>query len=98
MSLSTADFKIAYPEFDSIADATVSAKLALALLSIDATAYGDSADDGQGRLTAHLLAMSPFGTNAGLRVGKESKGTSVYWSGYEDLRRRVGTAFRLVLP
>lgn len=98
MALSTANFKVLYPEFNATADATVAAKLAVALLSIDTTVWGASADDGQGRLTAHLLAMSPFGTNAGLRVGKESKGTSVYWSGYQDLRRRVGTAFRVVLP
>jgi hypothetical protein len=43
--------------------------------------------------------MLPYGAPSGLRQGDGAKGTStsVFWADYEDLRQRVGTAYRVVL-
>lgn len=97
MSLSSASFLVEYPEFAAIDSAKVSAALASALREIDADVWGDLANDGQGLLAAHKLAMKPSGQQANLRAGAGSNQTSIYWSQYEDLRRRVGTAYRVEL-
>jgi hypothetical protein len=85
--------------FAETGDALVEAALAQAARSINETSWGDTALDGHALLTAHLLAMSPYGAPSGLRQGDAAKGTStsVFWADYEDLRQRVGTAYRVVL-
>lgn len=87
-----------YPELETLASeraAFVQAKLDEAAEDIDETVWGGKAEFGHGALAAHLIAMSPFGAQAGLRT--EDGKTSVYWSRYEDLQTAVGTAYRPVL-
>lgn len=96
--MDVATFKTTFPEFASADDGLVSAKLAEALRSIDVDIWGDLAVDGQAYLAAHLLAMSPFGIQAGFRAGAGANQTSVYWGTYDEKRQRIGRSNRLVLP
>lgn len=96
--LNHAAFILEYPEFTSVDAALVTTVLARAEASIDAAVWGDLEDQGHGLLTAHELAMMPFGAQAGLRAGAGANQVSIYWGRYDDLRRRVGTAYRMVLP
>jgi hypothetical protein len=97
MGVTNASFRARFEELSSASDTLIDAVLAEALTSIDADAWGDKADQGQMYLAAHLIAMSPFGVQAGLRAGQGANQTSAYWGTYEDLRRRVGAAHRAVL-
>jgi hypothetical protein len=98
MALDATSFVTRFPEFAQASSDLVTSRLDEALRSVDAPIWGALADDGQAYLAAHLLGMSPFGQQAGMRVGAGANQTTCYWSTYEDLRRRVGTAFRAVLP
>jgi len=98
MTLSITAFRVRFPEFDGIADELVQAKLDQAANSINETAWGDLAEDGHGQLAAHLLALSPQGAQAGLRMGGGANQRTIYQDIYEDLRRQVGQAYRAVLP
>lgn len=94
------EFKERFPEFDTatITDAQVQSKLDQAERSMDSTVWGDLFDDGQGQYAAHLLALSPEGQDAGLRMGGGANQRTVYQQEYEKLARRVGGAYRAVLP
>ncbi len=61
MAWDAASFKVRWPEFIPTADAVVTATLADAVLRVDDRLFGDSTDAAVGLLTAHLLAISPFG-------------------------------------
>lgn len=98
MPVSVATMKSKHREFADLDDSVVETALDDALSEIDAKVWGDLADRGQRLLAAHMLAMSPFGATAGLRAGSGANQTSIYWGQYEDLRKRVGTAYRVVLP
>jgi hypothetical protein len=75
-------------------DALVQAKLDEAEEQIDATVWGTKAEDGHANLTAHLLALEPFGTDARL-VAKD--GSTVWGTRHEELAKIVGGAYRVVL-
>lgn len=98
MPVSVATMKSKHGEFAALEDSVVQTALDDALSEIDETVWGDLVDRGQRLLAAHMLAMTPFGAQAGLRAGSGANQTSIYWGQYEDLRKRVGTAYRLVLP
>lgn len=96
--LDLATFADRYPEFAPVvADRPtyVQSKLDDAETEIDVTVWGDKAERGHGLLTAHLLAMSPYGANAALR--SKDGTTSIYAPTLEELQRSVGTAYRVVL-
>lgn len=99
MAVSVSDFRDRFAEFagSTPTDELVATCLAEALTEMDAAVWGAKLDLGQKYLAAHKLAMSPFGTQAGLRLGAGANQTSAYWPQYEDLRKRVGGAFRAVL-
>lgn len=98
MPLTEAEFKARFPEFDQLTDAAVKSKLDQAERSMDSTVWGDLFGDGQGQYAAHLLALSPEGQEAGLRMGGGANQRTVYQQEYEKLARRVGGAYRAVLP
>jgi hypothetical protein len=97
MSVTVAQLKERFPEFTSADDALIQARLDQALRSIDVIVWGELADDGQATLAAHLLALSPFGTQAGLRQGEGAESKTIYQDTIEELQRRVGGSYRTVL-
>lgn len=97
MTVSISTMKSMHPEFSAVPDSVVGTALSDALSEMDLRVWGELAARGQRLLAAHLLAMSPYGAQSGLRAGSGSNQTSIYWSQYDDLRRRVGTAYRVVL-
>ena len=77
------EFLIAFPEFSNTDTSYLDAKLAEAGRSIDRTVWNVKlADDGQGNLCAHLLAISPYGNTAKM-VAKD--GTTTYGKEHKRL-------------
>lgn len=68
MTVNVRNFKAAYPEFNSAADASVQSKIAQATLRVNADVFGDLADQAVMLLTAHLLCISPSGEQARLKM------------------------------
>lgn len=58
MALSTADFKLKYPEFDSVSDPSVQLCLDEAAIIVDLSVCPDLADLMQGSYAAHCVAKS----------------------------------------
>lgn len=90
MATSLAGFRVGFPEFDRAPDPLVNAKMADAIARIDREVWGEQADSGTYNLTAHLLAISPFGMMAKLNTGP---GTSTYGETYKEQRRSVTFGF-----
>ena len=67
MAVTAASFKIAFPEFDRVANALIEAKLAEATRELNAEQWADLFDDGVSYLAANLLSMAPQGQNARLQ-------------------------------
>jgi hypothetical protein len=78
-----ADFRTQYPEFNSISDSYVQAKLDQATSHISSTAFGAHFDEAHGLSTAQLLWESPFG--ASMRL--DSNGNEVEGQYQKQLER-----------
>ena len=87
-----AGFRAGYPEFSAAENGLVAAKLNEAIRSCDANVWTSRVDDGVYVLTAHLLAMSPFGQNARMQSG----GTSTYEARYNRMVLEVALGARVV--
>jgi hypothetical protein len=71
--MTLATFRAQFPEFVNAPDTLVNAMLAAALLEIDTEIWAAKADQGQGYLAAHKLALSPFGNGTRLVInGKDT--------------------------
>jgi len=81
-----ATFRIAFPELNTAPDVLVTYFLGVAEGAISADVFGDRFDEAQGYLTAHLLALSPYGKNARLQ---SEKGTTTYGKRFEEIRLEV---------
>lgn len=84
--VSAARFRKAFPDFKGTSTVLVEQKLAAAALSVNETVWGDTAEQGQMYLAAHLLSSAPQGEQA--RLKKENRITT-YWLEFERLRRCV---------
>lgn len=72
--LDTSGFLARFPEFEEANPVLIDAKLTEAAHYFDEDLYGDLYPEAVGYLAAHLLSLSPFGTNA--RLDKTSDMTS----------------------
>jgi hypothetical protein len=72
MAVTFDTFVASFPEFRPATPALVDAQIAKAVAQIDASVWGAKADLGVELLTAHLLAISPFGQQARL-VSKDGE-------------------------
>lgn len=81
-----AGFRVAFPEFQTAPDYLVNGKLGLAALRIAPDVWGDRTNEGHGLLTAHLLALSPYGQQARL-ISKD--GTTLYGVQYQKILEAV---------
>lgn len=81
-------FRARFPEFVGVEDLTVEATLAEALLS---TIYGKRIDEAQGYLTAHKLALSPYGQAARLADGN----TTTYAIHFKEIQRELSYGYRV---
>jgi Protein of unknown function (DUF4054) len=92
--LALSDFQARFPEFKSTDTTLVSTALNDAALLIDRCVWGVLAGQGHGYLTAHRLALSPFGQQARM-VAKDGKSTT-YLTHYERLVGIVGSGYRVL--
>lgn len=92
MTMSYTQFLIQWPEFSGTDAALVQAHLDAAALEIDPAIWGPKADQGQGYLAAHKLALSPFGQNARL-VAKD--GSTTYFKHFSRLQGMVASGYRV---
>lgn len=83
-----ADIKASFPELVSAGDPLITAKLAEAITQVDYSVYTPAAagDMAVRYLTAHLLALSPFGNSARLA---NKDGSSTYETMYLRLQRQA---------
>jgi hypothetical protein len=89
-----AEFLAAFPEFEGIEPSLLTAALASAVASCDSCVYGRQYGLAVGYLTAHRLALSPWG-NASKLSTEKGKGTTTYQLHFEDIRASC-TAFGIV--
>lgn len=92
MAVTRQQFLASFPEFGEARAPFVEAKLAEAARSVYAPVWGTKADDGVKYLAAHLLAPYMKWYVAG------QGGETPYLIHYRDMRRGVGSAYRIVLP
>ena len=93
--LSLANFLTRFPEFKQASTELVAATLQDAALMIDCGVWGPKAGQGHGYLTAHRLALSPFGQQARLVVtARGLPATSTYEVAYKQMVAIVGSGFR----
>jgi hypothetical protein len=93
MAVTLESFVERFPEFEKASASQVEAVLAEARLQIDSEVWGDKTDLGVNYLTAHLLALSPFGRNA--RLAKNDR-ESTYGTHYHNLQLQVHSGFRVI--
>ena len=86
-------FRARFPEFKNATDALIDATLAEAALEIDVEVWADRYDAGHGFLTAHKLALSPFGQTARM---VSAQGNTTYQKHFEDGVRQVTNGFRVL--
>jgi hypothetical protein len=90
MNLST--FRTKHPEFEKASDSLIQATLDSAEDMLDADIFGNQFDSAHEYLTAHLLALSPFGRNAKLT---SKDGRSVYQDTWEMIKYSRTQGFRV---
>lgn len=103
-------FRAQFPEFNGVSDILVNTMLNAAFLELDTSvwgAYGTSpsatpggqmskVDQGQMYLAAHKLAVSPWGQNAKMVVGRKSGYfRTTYGEEFALLQRGVTGGFRV---
>lgn len=92
MDLST--FRVAFPEFQTAVDPLVQSRLDQAGKRMDPGVWADRYEEGHGLLTAHLLALSPYGQMARM-VAKD--GSTTYGKQFDDLTKIVaGLSLRVI--
>lgn len=69
-TLSLADFRAQFPEFNNLPDAMVTTRIAWAEAETDPGIWGDDRSIGIGFLTAHYCAMTPRGEDMRLQKDK----------------------------
>lgn len=92
MSVEPRDFLARFPEFEPAGSTMVSAAIAEAVRGVDAEVWGTKTDDGVRWLTAHLLAITPWGQQARM-VSKD--GSTTYSKEHARLVRSVSSGFRV---
>lgn len=97
--MNLAAFRVQFPEFNGVDDAHVNAFLAAALLELDAEVWDVKFDQGHGYLTAHKLALSPFGNNARMvikNVAETPHGQTTFGVHFDTLVTQVALSNRPV--
>ncbi len=87
MTVTFDSFTTSHPEFIPAGEDLIEAKVAAAVLQVDAEVWGDKVDLGVELTAAHLLAMSPFGQNA--RLVPED-GVTIYERQLRRMQMQVG--------
>jgi hypothetical protein len=91
MAATVDEFRKRFPEFAGVDDVLIATHMGDAALSVSAGVWGVKQDVGIYYLTAHRLALSPFGRAAKL-VGEDGKTT--YGAHLEELKRQVSVGYR----
>lgn len=89
MAIDSTAFLVRFPEFAESDTDLIDAKLAEALGALSSTILGDRFDEAQGYLTAHLLALSPYGMQARLQAAVPT-GETTYWQRYAQIAMEAG--------
>ena len=96
-TLSLADFRTQYPQFQNQSDAYVSFYLSFAAEFVDVTTWGDRASFGIGLLAAHHLSLAPSARDSRLDISKQTGVTTVYKQLYDELVIQVAGGARAAM-
>jgi hypothetical protein len=91
--MTVAEFKAKYPEFTEAGDPLIQEHLDDAAAQTDAEIWGDKSEIGIGLMTAHLMALSPYGRNA--RLEKEPF-TTIYGERLRVMQSDVASGHRVI--
>lgn len=91
--MTLAEFRTFHPEFGNVPDAFITAELAASAVEIDATKWNTLFDQGQRYLTAHRIALSPWGTGTRLQA---KDGTTTYQKHFDRLCIAVAGGARVI--
>ena len=86
------DFRVRFPEFGQVDDSLVEAALDEAELELSTTIFRTQFDAAHGALTAHKLALSPYGQAARM-VAKD--GSTTYEKHFNKLKFQNAGGFRV---
>lgn len=89
--LNLAAFQLRHPEFQNVDSGLIQVKLDDAAKRLSASVFGDRIDEAHEYLTAHLLAMAPWGVAAQVKV--DGATTTTYGLALETLIREVGAGY-----
>lgn len=99
MAVTVQSFLIRFPEFKGVPAEQVQDAMADAVLEIDTDVWGSKADIGVKLLTAHFLAMSPYGQNVRMTIPGTRNGrtepTTTYWTFFKKVQNQVTSGFRV---
>jgi len=87
--MEAAAFLDRFPEFETTAEAQLTAVLVEAAAAIDTEIFGGRYDDAHGLLTAHLLWTSPFGVSLRMEGDPSPPEKSRYFQEFAKIRREV---------
>lgn len=90
--MTSAEFKILFPEFAAAPDTLVESRLAWAGARTPVAVWGDKQEQGAAFLAAHLLALLPSAKD--MRAGEE-KGVTMYSRERERLEGVVSSGYRV---
>lgn len=94
MALATlAAFRATFPEFARVDDAQIQAFLDMAATSVPEDPWFEYQGEGHIYLTAHLLAQSPFGSNARF---EDADPSTTYGERFERLKGIVACGARVI--
>ena len=93
MAVDVESFLVGFPEFRPAEATLITPTIAKATLQVDVSVWGSKADLGIELLTAHLLALSPFGQNA--RLVSED-GSTTYGKQHMEIVKQVTLRLRVI--
>jgi Protein of unknown function (DUF4054) len=91
MALDLNQFRTRKPEFQGVNNELINLALAAAVKRLSPGVLGDSYDDAQAELAAHILASNPWGAQARLSGTKD--GSTVYSAALAKIVREKGAGF-----
>lgn len=92
-NMTLAEFRVRYPEFKNAGDTLVQAVLDETEGELDTEVWASKWDTGHGLLTAHRLALSPFGQTARMVDAQRS---TTYKKHFDEIVVQVSAGIRVL--
>lgn len=88
-------FVAQFPEFGKVPDTFIGAHMRACIMQVSTETWGDLAEQGVFYLTAHRMALSPFGNAGRVNAAPGNDQRTTYLVHYNHLLRQVAIGFRV---